>query len=178
MNEERYQEYYKRIKKDIEELRKEYPFTKEIIIPTMKPSPIELIVIAANRELIEECMAKEEDFIGDYSRKIKISVPFDYQITGCNVYGAEWLEFDRIPPKDRHFYEKKDSLYRFCVGVPQSFGYLDNVLLENVRTAENMLIAYENFQRGNTDKIELLAYSHGEKGKNEYRKNRNSYRTK
>ena len=178
MNEEKYKEYYKKVKKDIEELRSIYPFTKEIIIPTMKPSPIELIVVAANNELVEECMAKEEDFTGDYSRKLRICIPFDYQTAGCNVYGAEWLVIDKIPLKDRHFYERKNSLYEFCVGVPQSFGNLSNVLLENVRTAEQMLVAYSDFQRGITDKIELIAYSHGKKGKDEYNKNTRKYTTK
>lgn len=67
--------------------------------------------------------------------------------------------------------------YLFCVGVPQSFIHLKNVLLENVRTAESMMIAYESYQRGITKKVNLIAYSHGEKGKNEYNRNRKQYRT-
>ena len=66
LSEGKYKEYYKNVKKDMEELTRIYPFTKEIIIPTMEPSPVELIVIAANYELIEECMACEEDFISGY----------------------------------------------------------------------------------------------------------------
>ncbi len=34
------------------------------------------------------------------------------------------------------------------------------MLLENVRTAESMMIAYESYQRGITKKVNLIAYSH------------------
>ena len=41
-----------------------------------------------------------------------------------------------------------------------------------------MLIAYENFMRGNTKNVELIAYSHGKKGRDEYDRNRRKFRTK
>ena len=40
-----------------------------------------------------------------------------------------------------------------------------------------MMIAYESFQRGITNKVDLIAYSHGEEGKNEFDRNRKRYRT-
>lgn len=71
----------------------------------------------------------------------------------------------KIPFKDQHFNGKENGKFLFCVGVPQSFSILKNVVLENVRTAESMMIAYESYQRKITDKVELIAYSHGEEGK-------------
>ena len=60
----------------------------------------------------------------------------------------------------------------------ESFIYMQNVIIENVRTAENMLIAYEQFQKGFAEIVKLKAYSHGEKGKDEYRRDRKRFRTK
>ena len=37
------------------------------------------------------------------------------------------------------------------------------------------MIAYESYQRGITNKVDLIAYSHGEEGKNEYSRNRKTY---
>lgn len=174
----KYQRYYKNVLEDFSELQKEYPFSKMTILPTTEPKPVEMIVVAANCNLIEECIASENDFKGDYSRVLKIIVPFDYRENGCEVYGAEWVKLDKIPEKDMHFFGRKESLFQLCIGVPQSFRYLKNVILENVRTAENMLIAYENFIRGNTKNVELIAYSHGKKGRQEYDRNRRKFRTK
>lgn len=172
-----YKEYYQKAQKDIMELKREYPFTKVVIIPSVKPGPIVLNVVAANARLINECNAKENDFKGEYSRELKIVMPYDYNRNGCKIYGASWLDLKKIPKRDHHFNGKENDKYLFCVGVPQSFVHLKNVLLENVRTAENMMIAYECYQRGITKKVELIAYSHGEEGKNEYKRNRKRYRT-
>lgn len=173
-----YNKYYKKAQEDITELKQEYPFTRVVIIPSIKPEPIVLSVVAANIRLINECNAKEIDFKGEFSRELKIVMPYDYMRNGCKIYGASWLDLKKIPKKDHHFNGKEQDKYLFCVGVPQSFVHLKNVLLENIRTAENMLIAYENFQRGRTKKVELIAYSHGEEGKNEYNRNRKRYGTK
>lgn len=173
-----YNEYYKRAQEDIAELKQEYPFTRVVIIPSVKPKPIVLNVVAANIGLINECNAKEIDFKGEFSRELKIVMPYDYLRNGCKIYGASWLDLKKIPQEDYHFNGKELDKYLFCVGVPQSFVHLKNVLLENVRTAENMLIAYENFQTGRTKKVELIAYSHGEEGTNEYIRNKKRYRTK
>ena len=80
---------------------------------------------------------------------------------------------------DQHFYDiNSHGKYQFCVGVPESFIYMKNVILENVRTADKMLVAYELFQTGQTNKLELLAYSHGDKGQKEYKNERKKYKTK
>lgn len=173
-----YKMYYKKAMNDIAELKQIYPFTKVVIIPSVEPKPIVLNVVAANILLINECIASEDDFKGEYSRELKIIMPYDYFVNGCKIYGGSWIDSKKIPQKDHHFNGMENDKYLFCVGVPKSFEHLQNVLLENVRTAENMLVAYESFQCGKTKKVELLAYSHGEEGKNEYNQNRQRYRSK
>lgn len=172
-----YNEYYKNAQEDIMELIQEYPFTKRVIIPSVIPEPIILNVVAVNNGLIHECNAQENDFKGEYSKELKIIIPYDYTRNGCKIYGASWIDLEKIPQKDHHFNGKENGKYLFCVGVPQSFIHLKNVILENVRTAESMMIAYESYQRGMTNKVDLIAYSHGEEGKNEYSRNRKRYRT-
>jgi len=55
---------------------------------------------------------------------------------------------------------------------------MENVILENIRTAEKMLMAYELYQTGETKSLELNAYSHGTKGINEYAKDKKRYKGK
>lgn len=174
-----YSEYYRNVQHDILELKQEYPFTKMVIIPLVNPGAVELNVIAVNKTLISEFNAQENDLKGEYSKEIKVVIPYDYKDNGCKIYGASWIELEKIPQKNHHFNgeDKENGNYLFCVGVPQSFRNLKNVILENVRTAERMMIAYENFQRGITTKVELIEYSHGEEGKNEYNRNRKRYQT-
>jgi len=172
-----YEKYYQKAQEDIRDLKKEYPFTKKVIIPFVNPEPIILSVVVVNIRLIRECNAKEIDFKGNYSKELEVVMPFDYIISGCQIYGASWIDPKKIPQKDYHFNGMKKEKYIFCVGVPQSFVHFKNVLLENIRTAESMMIAYESYQRGITKKVELIAYSHGEVGKNEYNRNRKQYRT-
>ena len=92
--------------------------------------------------------------------------------------GGSWFDIDKIPFEDRHFYETPDCDYQFCLGVPQSFKSLRNVVLENVKTAEQMLFAYESYQQGMTNKVKLISYSHGKKGMDEYERNKKRYRAK
>lgn len=172
-----YSEYYQKVQEDIMELIQEYPFTKRVIIPSVIPKPIVLNVVAANIRLIRECHAEEIDFKGEFSKELKVVIPYDYMRNGCKIYGASWIDLEKIPQNDHHFNGQENDKYLFCVGIPQSFVHLKNVLLENVRTAENMMIAYESYQRGITKQVELIAYSHGEKGKDEYNRNRKRYRT-
>ncbi len=172
-------DYYKRAKTDIEELQKEYPFTNFSILPTVEPMPIRITTIAANIRLINQTCAVKEDFLGKYSRELEIIVPFDYEQEGCEIYGGRWIDEDLIVDGNRHFYERDESgLFLFCVGVPESFTNMKNVILENVRTAEEMLIAYEMFQTGKTKDLELIAYSHGDRGRNEYKHAKKKYRVR
>ena len=171
--------YLKDVKRDFEQLKEKYPFSTIQITPTVEITPVVINVIAANRSLIDTMHAFPEDFQGNYSRQLRVIVPFDYQERGCHVFGGKWIDKNFINGKDMHFHEKmNDGSYRFCVGVPESFPRMQNVILENVRTAENMLIAYEQLQKGLTKTIKLKAYSHGEKGKDEYRRDRKRYDTK
>ena len=114
------------------ELIEEYPFTNSVITPSAIPEPIILNVVAVNIGLIGECNAQENDFKGEYSKELKIIIPYDYTRNGCKIYGASWIDLEKIPQKDYHFIGKENGKYLFCVGVPQSFILLNNVLLENV----------------------------------------------
>ena len=53
---------------------------------------------------------------------------------------------------------------------------MDNVILENIRTAEHLLIAYENYLCGNTKTVVVEEYSHGDQGIKEYAKEQNKYK--
>ena len=164
---------------DLIEVKQFFPFVREILQPYTKPQEIELEVIAVSRNVINLTDAVEDDFIGDYSKLIKVIVPFDYKQTGCKIYGAQWLDRKILKSEDYHFFShNKEGIMEFCLGVPESFPHFKNVILENVKTAENMLTAYERFQKGESEILELKAYSHGTKGRKEYEKDKNKYQNK
>lgn len=172
-------EYVEDVFADIRQARETYPFIEAILLPTVDPAPIQLKVVAVNKSLFERTNAKCEDFVGLYSRVLEIIVPFDYKKAGCKVYGGKWIETKLIKEEYQHFNGKrKDGCYLFCVGVPESFPQMKNVILENIRTAEKMLIAYELYQTGETRSLELNSYSHGTKGINEYTKDKKKYKRK
>lgn len=144
-----YEMYYDAVMADVKELRQYYPFSKRILIPSVEPGPIELDVIA---------------------------VDADYQEKGCLVYGGKWIDYSSIPSSQKHFNGRlADGTLLFCVGVPQSFAKLSNVILENVKTADNMLTAYQLLQTGQTKTLNLISYKHGAKGCNEYDKDKKRY---
>lgn len=164
------QKYYKKVLEDIQELITHYPYTSYTLFPTSQPTPVRIRTVAADNRIIQLTCATEQDFLGAFSKELEIIVPFDYSTSGCRVYGGKWIDEEKIPDSERHFYERNSKgLFLFCVGVPESFPRMKNVILENVRTASSMLIAYELFQTGQTEKLELLAYSHGNKGRREYK---------
>ncbi|SCY74185.1 hypothetical protein [Butyrivibrio sp. INlla14] len=173
--------YYESVQADFAEVKKEYPFCFLTIPPTVEPQEAKIYVVAANSQLITACHAVKEDFLGDYSKELWLSIPADYKDKGCKVYGGPWIDINRIPEAYRHFYMAKGSDknhgYELCVGVPDSFRSLKNVILENIRTAEHLLIAYENYLCRNTDTIVVEGYSHGDKGIREYDKNRKKYKS-
>lgn len=177
MNKELFNQYLENVRKDYKELLDEYPFSEIIILPTSTPYQIIIKCVAANKELVHTMNARKEDFLGEYDKFLYIEVPFDYRINGCKVYGGKWLD-KSINVSDKHFYvnSKHDSLYKLCVGVPESFRNLKNVILESVRTAENMLIAYELLQSGRKEKLELKVYEHGDRGREQYRKDSKRYK--
>ena len=170
--------YYKAILSDYRELKERYPFSYLSIFPTIKPEPAVIRVVAANKDLIEMSSAVEPDFTGDYSRELRIVVPVDYRERGCKVYGAKWVDLEIFDDEDIHFYCQEQLPpygYELCVGTPESFPLMRNVILETVKTAENMLIAYERVMTGDSDQLQLLAYAHGDKGRKQFMNNKNKY---
>lgn len=154
-----YRQYRSHLLRDFHALIIQYPFSTITFLPTVDPSPAILKVIAVHKKLIDEVMGSSSDYTGVYSKELFIVVPFDYLKNGCDLYGASWVDLHRIKEKDRHFFNKCRKTkhgYQLCVGVPESFPLMKNVLLENVKTAENMLIAYERIMRGETSVLEDL----------------------
>lgn len=176
--------YYNSVRADFHGLKARYPFCSLTILPTAKPSLAEIRVVAVCKELIDAVYGVESDFIGEYSRELHLYVPTNYQETGCTVYGAGWVKTDKLANEDVHFFHEDWMLIRtqyglkMCVGTPESFSMMKNVILENVRTAENMLIAYERVMRGDSNRVELIAYAHGDEGRNQFKQNRKRYATK
>lgn len=174
-----YRQYRSHLMRDFHALLSQYPFSTITFLPTVDPSPAKLKVIAVHKKLIDEVMGTLSDFTGDYSKELFIVVPFDYQNSGCDLYGASWIDLNRIETKDWHFLNKCRKTkhgYKLCVGVPESFHLMNNVLLENVKTAENMLIAYERIMRGEASVLEdLKTYSHGKAGISEFIKDKKRY---
>lgn len=171
-----YRHYRSHLLSDFHALLSQYPFSTITFLPTVDPSPAILKVIAVHKELIDEVMGTPSDFTGIYSKELFIEVPFDYQKTGCDLYGASWVDLHRIEEKDRHFFNncrKTKHGFKLCVGVPESFPLMNNVVLENVKTAENMLIAYERIMCGETSVLEdIKTYSHGRVGRWEFKKDK------
>ncbi len=169
-------EYYNAVLEDYRELVSKYPFSRITFPPTLPPSQAIIRVIAASKELIEAVNGVEEDFCGKYTKELYVVVPYDYRNAGCNVYGGKWINRRKLKSEDQHFYSNqsppnaKDAGPLLCVGTPEAFPLMSNVILENVRTAGNMLIAYEKIMRGESDTLELKAYEHGDLGRNHFKK--------
>ena len=162
-------------------MREQYPFCYLTIPPTIKPSEAEIRVVAVNKSLIDVVGGVECDFLGDFSKELHLRVPVDYRNRGCIVYGAGWIKTEKLANEDVHFFHDNGKLIRtrhglqICVGTPESFPLMRNVILENVRTAENMLIAYERVMTGSSDKLEMIAYAHGEQGRIQFQQNKKRY---
>lgn len=171
--------YYHKVREDIRELQSIYPFTTFTCPPTVQMQPITIHVIAADNILIQKTCAMREDFIQEYSKELEVIVPFDYQTAGCTVYGGGWIDLNKIPSKYHHFHGRiPDGRFSFCVGVPESFREMRNVILECVKTADRMLTAYELYQSRQTEIFELISYAHGQKGIAEYREKKTKYQSK
>ena len=178
--EEKYKwsDYYSTVIRDYKELKEQYPFSYLSIPPTTIPNLASLKVVAANIELIQCLNAEEKDFIGDYTRELHISIPLDYRENGCKVYGAKWVDVKMFRNQDIHFYnhDKLEELgYELCVGTPESFSLMSNVILENIRTAERLLIAYEQVMTGAAKQLNLIAYAHGDAGRRQFKHDRFRY---
>ena len=164
--------YYETVLADFRGLQEQYPFSTITIPPTMEESMATIQVVAAHAELIKEHRARKEDFTGKYSKQLYIEVPFDYKITGCKVYGAGWLDLSKLRESDIHINDDcklhEGIGYELCVGVPRSFEAMDNVILESVKTADNLLVGYKNIMLGNMNRLMVNSYSHGDLGQLEY----------
>ena len=172
-------DYYHKVLGNIQELRSVYPFTTFTSLPTVQIQPITIHVIAADNNLIQKTCAKREDFVQEYSKELEVVVPFEYETVGCEVYGGSWIDLDKTPLEYQHFHKRlSDGRLSFCVGVPESFRKMHNVILECVRTADRMMKAYELFQSGQTKNLELISYAHGQEGIDEYRGKKKKYQSK
>ena len=173
--------YYERVFKDYAELKAVYPFSYLLVLPTVKPSLASVTVIAVSKAIVEAVAGGPEDFTGEYSKEIHIELPMGYWIKGCNVYGCNWIDESKFKARDIHRFHSGNKLienrygYQLCVGTPESFKSMKNVLLEAVKTADNTLVAYERVQSGISDQVILNAYSHGDAGKEEYQNDRRRY---
>ena len=163
--------YYQSVHKDFDELREIYPYCYLTIPPTVEPQVASIRVIAVNKDLINLTGATEEDLLNMYSKELWVLIPGKYKNEGCFVYGGKWIDKNVIPQAQQHFYNlDPDKGYRLCVGVPESFARMNNVILENVKTADHILTAYADYMAGRSKKIILNQYSHGDLGINEYRR--------
>lgn len=171
--------YYNELFADYNALKLHYPYAKLFIPPTTQPYEAKIVVIAVGKDLIDALHALPADFTNEYSKLIEVVVPYNYKRLGCEVYGGAWIDIDRLRTEDQHMLgQLPDGRLKLCVGVPASFGEMENVILECVRTADNYLVAYEKYLRGLSKNLELLSYSHGEMGKQQYVKDKKRYRTK
>ena len=177
-------QYYNDVYTDFVEMKKLYPFSYLNIPPTVKPSLAEIRVVAVAKSLLEAVCGTESDFLSEYSRELHLFIPVDYKNKGCDVYGADWVKMDKLAKEDIHFSRKRGTLirkkygFKICIGTPDSFSLMKNVILENVRTAENMLIAYERIMSGVSENLGLIAYAHGNKGRQQFQEKRGRYMTK
>lgn len=172
-------DYYHEVREDIRELQSVYPFTTFTCAPTAQIQPITIHVIAADKSLIQKTCAMRQDFLQRYSKELEIIVPLNYRTAGCKVYGGSWIDLDKIPPEYQHFHGRlSDGRFSLCVGIPESFGKMRNAVLECVRTADRMLTAYELYQTGQTETLELISYAHGQEGIEEYRGKKKKYQSK
>jgi len=180
-NELDWSQYYNNVLSDFREMREQYPFCYLTIPPTIEPSEAEIRVVAVNKGLIDMVGGVESDFLGDYSKELHLYVPIDYRNRGCIVYGAGWIKTEKLDNEDIHFFHDEGKLIRtryglqICVGTPESFSLMKNVIFENVKTAENMMIAYERVMIGASEKPEMIAYAHGQKGRSQFQQNKKRY---
>lgn len=176
---EDWRRYFSLVLKDFQELKERYPFSTLYLPPTVDPQTVTIFTIAVDKEIVEMTNGRPDDFKGQYTKELFIEVPIDYNTKGCRVFGCPWFDKTRFQDKDIHIYHDKNRKkiesnygYQLCVGTPESFQNLGNVILEAVRTAEFILVAYERVQIGESNEVELNAYSHGEKGREEYKRAR------
>lgn len=174
-----------KIKRDFRELIQHYPFSQMILVDKKE---IHFEVYAINKKEIDQLRIKKHKISNDkYSRRLYIIIRNNYRDSGPIIYSMEkWKSLNLIPYESKHFYDKKELKYEngtFKIDTPgfsAGKGYLTctsvsianknmgNPLLENVKSAEMMLISYELFLRGINKTIVLRQYSHGDEGVEQY----------
>lgn len=180
-----------KIKKDFRELKSYYPFSQMVFVSS---NEIHFEIYAINNKEVKLLHLKRTKIENEkYSKRIYVVVSEDYLLVGPHIYSMErWNNLHLIPYECKHFYdyEKYEYIegkivttkpyylqgrgYLTCTSVSKANKTMKNPLLENVKSAEMMLRAYELFIRGINDKIVLRQYSHGDQGIKEYEKERMS----
>ena len=84
------------------------------------------------------------------------------------MFGGEWIDPSLICNEDVHFYQTEKKIKEFCVGTPESVSEYQNVLLANLDTVNALLVGYERLQKGETNRLEVYSYRHGDEGRKEY----------
>ena len=167
------QQYYLDVDKDIKEVKTYYKYVDEMFtIGYSKPHFRIFKVLGVSNDILNETHSTKEDYLGAHSPEIYVVVPEDFKQRGCIVYGLKWDDLSLISEKDLHVNPGRDNngYHELCVGVPESFSRENNPILASIRTAQFMIMSYKLFLTHQTDKVELLSYSHGNKGRLEYAK--------
>lgn len=173
------EEYKNDVLKDYEELIKIYPLFSFFRPPLSYNHYYCLKGYLIDKKEIDDLNITNEH-LPEYDKKVYVVIPPNYKDVGCYVYDRFSFDVNIIPEEDRHMYDD-DSIKGYsclCVGVPNSFKQMKNVILEAIKTSSNIVKAYMSYINKLSDKIELLAYSHGDKGKKEYESNKEKYRPK
>ena len=181
------------IRRDFKEAIRYYPFSQMILVT---PYEIHFEVYAINKEEIEQLglkksMIAEEEF----NKRLVLVVDNDYREFGPTVYSMEkWKGLDAIPEESKHFYDFKiirleggefvlnrpgfveGRGYQTCTSVSKANRDMENPLLENIKSADNLLKSYELFLRGINKEIVLRQYKHGDEGVKEYERERRQSR--
>lgn len=179
-NDSEYYKYVFNVEKDIFEVKKNYPFTSEVIIPFSNFQVTKVYEIyLVNKNLVEiTLLSKKECKEKMGYRKVVVIIPTHYKKEGCNVFIQKIFTKESIPCKHVHTNGTFSDCYEFCAGVPESFKKLENVILENCRTTENYLTQIDSYLKKRSSEIHMLEFSHGAEGEKEYGNQRNKYKTK
>lgn len=175
-----YNEYLKNVSKDIARLKDYYPFIYEVIIP-VNNSLINKVyeVYLIDKNMIDDLSLTENYIINKLNnRKVLLIIPTDYKNNGAKIILDKNLKIDRIPDKHVHINGYYRDGYEFCAGVPQSMINLNNVLLENCRTAENYIVQVNSYLNNEANEINMIEYSHGDRGREEYDREKRRKRKK
>ena len=166
-------QYYREVDKDIKEVRQHFKYVDELFSTGLnKPSFRVFSVLAVSNEILNETNSTKEDYLGNHSQEIYVVVPDNYKEKGCIIYGLKWDDLSLINDKDLHINPGRENngYHELCVGVPESFSKEKNPILASIMTAQFIIMSYKLFLTHHINKIELISYSHGDKGRLEYAK--------